>query len=174
MERALAYRRKYFLIAGGVGAAAIVFALLTRRTFESATEPDALTYLLMVMSAAATFFFAIYTFDGGRLKRQVDDAPRPRLVTDPKTETLGPRRMRFLDVLIPAEPPRSLDGVERSLATLAAAYIAQPILLGLVLFTLSGDVWRVLVFLPVSVAGALLYWRRITRALDELARSGLA
>ena len=173
MELALAYRKKYFLIAGAVGAVSILLALVTGDSFESSNDSDVLTYGLLAFSSLSLLFFAFYTFDarrlGPRLKR-VDDPDRQ----SPISERVGPMRISASNLLIPQGTPRSLEEVGKTLSSLASTLLVQPFMFGLVLFTITGDLWRQLLFLPVGLLAGVAYWFRIRTALEGLSNGGLA
>ena len=174
MERALAYRNKYFRIPVVVAVVSIALALLAGDAFEGADSPDALTYGVLAFSLVSTVFFAFYAFDASRIRARLDDATHTHAESPmSNVERLAPRRLRTSSILSPQAPPRSLEEMGRSLAALAMSLILQPILLGFVVFTISGDLWRQLLFLPVAALVGALYWRRIETALAGLNESGV-
>jgi hypothetical protein len=151
---------------------AVLLALWTQEDFESGRNPDLLTYVVFAFSCIWLSFFAFYTFDAARIRARMEAAAsRPPVRAVGAAERLTPKRMSSL--LGPQTPPRSLDDIGKTLAALAATFISQPLLFGFILFTVSGDLWRQLLFAPLAALAAALYWRRIESALASLRDSGL-
>jgi hypothetical protein len=67
--------------------------------------------------------------------------------------------------------PVSFSKFAKGIATLGPAVTFQPILGGYILELLSGEAWLFLIFLPISIAGAYLFWKRSNEVLRELAAS---
>lgn len=62
----------------------------------------------------------------------------------------------------------SLEEMGKALSFLATTFAFMPMSMGLVLFVISGDPWRMYIFLPITVASGIVLWQRIESALEEL------
>ena len=69
--------------------------------------------------------------------------------------------------------PLTMDYVGRTVSSIAAGASSTPALYGFVLLLMSGQTWRMLIFLPFTLVSGTLAWPRIERLLRELARLGL-
>lgn len=171
LQRALAYRRRYFGGAALLVGLGLLGAPLLASSFEGSGEPDVLTFGALGFELLALVFFGLYSFDPVRIEAQLGEVRRREESAAGRLERFAPRRVRAINLLGAQGPPTTLEDLGRSLAWMAAALMVQPALVGLVLFTLSGDAWRMLMFVPVSALAAGLYWRRIAGALTALERS---
>lgn len=173
LQRALDYRRRYFLVAGALVALPLLLAPLLSGVFDQADEPNVLTFGALGFELLAVVFFALYSFDQVRIEASLRSVRRPNVAESAKLERFAPRKLRAVNLIGAQGPPGTLEDLGRSLAWMAAALMVQPALVGLVLFTISGDTWRMLLFVPISALAAALYWRRIGGALAALERSDL-
>lgn len=168
LRRALEYRTKYFTIAAAIVLPLALVAPLTSGIFQRDVSLDGLTYGVLAFEIITTLLFGFRYFNAGRIERSVRLTPRE---VEPGPTTMSrytPSMLRAGNLIGAAGPPRSLEELGRTLSAVGAAMLARPILLGLVLFTISGDAWRELIFVPVSLAAAAIYWVRIGSALTEL------
>lgn len=150
----------------------MLFALLLGGRFESDNGHASLTFGALAFSSVSLLFFGFYTFDARRIRARMDGAAQSRGIAEvSNVERLASRRLSSL--VAPQAPPRTLDDIGKMLAVLAAALILQPVMLGWVVFTITGDLWRQLIFLPVALLAGASYWLRIRVALERLSESGL-
>ena len=144
MEAALIWRKRAFLL---VGIPALLLTLsidIMAELFDQESNPDLIT-------------------TGAWLLMAVDLAVLHRvLFTPPKVRQM---RQRLLE----RQRPASLEDVGKTLCLLAASLIGTPIIMGLVLVSISGDAWRLYVFAPISLVGGLVLWRQIEESLGQLA-----
>ncbi len=174
MQQALAYRKKYFTIVAAAGVVMGLFAFFLQGSFDSGNGPDAVTYGALAFSCLSLLFFGFYAFDPSRVRARFESIKEsPPVLPESSAERLVPRRLQVSSLLGPQALPRSLEEVGKTLAALAATLIAQPILMGSVVFTITGDLWRQLLFFPVALLAGVAYWFRIRAALERLSKSDL-
>lgn len=147
MEAALNWRKRAFLL---LGIPALLLTLSIDSVgdlFDQKSDPDLITagaWLLMAVDLA--IFHRVF-------------------FSPPKVQKMQQR-------LAEQRGAGSLEDVGRALSLLAASLIGTPILMGLVLVSISGDAWRLYVFVPISLVGGLVLWRQIEESLREIATSG--
>ena len=172
MKRAFEYRTTYFVRSGVIGAVVGALAVMAASSFASTLEPDALTWGLFVFAIAEVGFFAIASFAPRRVAANVGRARfRAERAQEAAPDNAAPFRFRARR-LIGQDAPETLEQVGRTLALMGAAFMLHPVLFGMVCVTLSGDVWRELIFVPVAAVAGAVYWTRIGHALRVLEQSG--
>ena len=63
------------------------------------------------------------------------------------------------------QPSRSLQEIGKTLAAIGAALALTPFVWGFVLYSISGEAWRFLVFVPIAILGGAAIWIRIPKIL---------
>ena len=138
MDAALEWRRRIF-VGGGLVALVILGASQAMSGLISEKgDPDLLTAGLWVFSAVDLVVLSTVLF--------------------------GPRqaaRMRAAEGGDPAATGKAMSYMAVSLA-------ATPTLIGFVLWMISGDLWRMYAFVPLSLAAGAVYWARIGSILGTL------
>jgi len=76
------------------------------------------------------------------------------------------RPARLAKMKTPEQGKTSVADVGRSLSALAVALATVPTLFGFVLTMTSGDVWRMYLFVPITLVAAAIYWQRIGAMLQ--------
>jgi archaellum biogenesis protein FlaJ (TadC family) len=143
MEGALTWRRRAFL-AWGIPALLVTLSVDTvADVFEQNSDPDAVTigaWLFMAMDLVV-------------LSRVLFGAPQVR---------------KMHQRLIERKGSASIEDVGKALSFLAMSLLGAPFLMGLVLVSMSGDAWRLYVFVPISLVGGVVLWRQIEEAVRQL------
>jgi hypothetical protein len=143
MEGALAWRRRAFLV-WGIPALLLTLSVDTvADVFDQKSNPDAIT-------VGAWLFLAV---DLVVLSRVLFGAPQVRKMRQRLAERKG---------------SASIEALGKALSFLAVSLLGAPILMGLVLVSMSGDAWRLYVFVPISLVGGVVLWRQIEAALRQL------
>ena len=70
--------------------------------------------------------------------------------------------------------PVTLSSVGSVTTLFAAAFAAAPILCGFSLLAVSGQVWRLLLFIPIAAVMGWGLWWRVGQIVEESARQGIA
>ena len=60
------------------------------------------------------------------------------------------------------------------MASIAAAFALTPSLIGFALLSMSGQLWRQLIFVPITLVAGVVYWLGLDRVVRELASLGVA
>lgn len=114
--------------------------------------------------------------------------------SDPSVLTWGLLGLAFLDVWLAAtfviNPRRSPVQLRRQaartgksftlveagkvLSALGASFALMPGVLAVLLLIISGDLWRLLLFLPVTSVAVVVLWARVGETLEVIARLGPA
>lgn len=145
MDEALSWRTKAFLGLGTLCLLLVLSADSVASMIGEDADPDALTIGAWLFLAIDSAFLTIWLFSKGQIAKMHER------MTDRQGSV-------------------SLGDVGKTLSFLAASLASTPVLMGLVLLSISGDSWRLYVFVPISVLMGSVLWRRIESALDFLAR----
>jgi hypothetical protein len=139
-------RRTAFLLGLGFAAIVVALAALTAPSPERASEPNALTLAFLVYGLGSVALCYWYFLPPDKVIAMADRTePRP---------TLG--RMAWLT------------------SAIAVAGMIGPVVLGVILYQISGEVWRLALLGGVGlVGGTILYWR-VGEGLRALANHGLS
>ncbi|MGH2808371.1 MAG: hypothetical protein ACRDKT_13970 [Actinomycetota bacterium] len=128
-------RRKVFGLFGILGLVVVGLMHPVAALFEQRADPDVLTAVLLGALAVEIPALSLFLFTPSQGSKM-----RARLAEQGQTN----------------EP-----AVVRAASLLAAALALSPIVVGIVLLILSGDLWRLYAFTLLSLAGAAIYWNRL-------------
>jgi hypothetical protein len=140
MGSALEWRRRIFMGAGFAMIVVLGLAQAVSGLISDKGDPDILTAGLWAFSAV-------------------------ELVTL-STILLGPRQ--GVRIRAGAGEVGGQGEVGKTLSFLAVALAASPMLFGVVMWLISGDVWRLYAFVPLSLAAGAVYWARVGSLLTTL------
>ena len=140
MDAALAWRRRAFLLVGVPCIVLVLSAEALARVFDEESSPNALTFGAWLFVVLDLVVLLRWLFGESQIRRMH-------------------RRV------LARTGARSLAAVGKPLSFFGASIVATPVLVGLVMLLISGDPWRLYIFVPISLLGGIFVWRRIEDAL---------
>jgi hypothetical protein len=145
VERALRIRRNVFLIAFGIVVALVAASSVTAPSPERASRPDALTvaFAIIALIDVAVWWGVVLRPDN------------VRGLAARQSEAMGLERMAWV------------------LSIMGVGGATVPALGGVILFQLSGQLWRLAVLLGIAVLGGVLLWFRVGEDIRQLTEGGM-
>jgi uncharacterized membrane protein YidH (DUF202 family) len=145
VNQALHNRQTAYLAGLGFMAVAVALALLTAPGSSDASTPNTLTLVFLIYALGSLGLWYAYFLQPNRVVSMADrQEPRP---------SMG--RMSWL------------------LSLMGVAGMVVPVIMGVILYQMSGQLWRLLLLVGLGLAGGGLLYLRIGDDLRRLADHGL-
>ncbi len=145
MNQALHNRQTAYLAGLGFSAVAVALGLLTAPGASDVSTPNTLTLVFLVYALGSLALWYAYFLQPDRVVAMADrQEPRP---------SMG--RMSWL------------------LSVMGVAGMVVPVIMGVILYQMSGQLWRLLLLVGLGLAGGGLLYMRIGDDLKRLADHGL-
>jgi hypothetical protein len=140
LEAALEWRRRIFSVAGIAVLVLLGVAQAAAGLIQDKSDPNLLTAGLWIFCSVELVGLS--------------------------TILLGPRR--GLSIRAGAGESGGRADAGKTLSLLAVGLAASPLLIGVVMWVISGDIWRLYVFVPLALTAAAVYWARVGALLETL------
>lgn len=149
---------------------------------------EAMRWRSMIFASAGAFLFVILPSPAAFLAGHLDGKARPNLLTVlgmavsigdvvfAQVFLLDPTKAarRLVSAADRRRKPLALGEATRTMASIAAAFALTPSLIGFALLSMSGQLWRQLIFVPITLVAGVVYWLGLDRVVRELASLGVA
>jgi hypothetical protein len=145
VNEALHNRQTAYLAGLGFTAVAVALGLLTAPGTSDASTPNTLTLVFLLYGLASLALWYAYFLQPDRIIAMADrQQPRP---------TMG--RMSWV------------------LSLMGVAGMVVPVIMGVILYQMSGQIWRLALLVGIGLVGGGLLWARIGDDIRKLADHGL-